>query len=464
MLYWSGQPSKEVLYEDSICREERFSIFLSVIVACGHETHFHGPLFSTLRSRAPQGKGARRWTLEYVLDVSLLMALEAGPTLQECFRQARQTVVEMFAGRKRPGRTYAGFVKARRRLPREHLRLIKRRLRRYHRAIAGPFWRREHWLAFAADGMRVRLPRTRPNEKAFGGAARDHSAPELSVTSLYHLGTGLPWAWRIGPGVESEQVQLGRMLGQLPRGALLIADAGFTSFALLRALRQRGVEVLVRMGSNCTLLTGLEDACVQVRGEWVWLWPKKKQTQDPPLKLRLVRFAQANHAPMCLATSVLDERVLTDQQIGQFYRWRWGQEVFHRAFKRTLAQHRMRSTSPGEARRELDWALLAYWLVGLWTVQAQIEARRDPLRWSVAAALRVVRVAVGPARGLHHRGGLVRQLRQAVKDGYVRKGSKAARYWPRPKNDHPPGLPKLRVATPQEKHRAIRIYETSHRA
>ncbi len=463
MLYWSGQPSKEVPYEDSIRREERFSIFLSVIVAGGHETHFHGPLFSALRSRDPRGQGSRRWTLEHVLYVSLLMVLEGAPTLQERFALARQKVVEMFAGRRRPGRTYAGFVKARQRITRVQIRVTKRQLCRHHRRVAGPFWRRDDWLAFAADGMRVRLPRTAANEKAFGGAARKNSAPELSVTSLYHLGTGLPWVWRIGPGTESEQVQLRRMIGQLPRGALLIADAGFTSFELLRALAQRHVEVLVRMGSNRTLLTGLEDACVRVRGEWVWLWPKKKQTRYPPLKLRLVRFEQANHAPMCLATSVLDERLLTDQQIGQFYRRRWGQEVFHRAFKQTLAQHTLRSASPGEARRELDWALMAYLLLGLWTVQAQLEAHRDPLAWSVAAALRVVRVVLRPARGSGPRGGLVRQLRQANKDHYVRQGSKAARHWPRKKHDHPPGLPKLRAATPEEKHRATRTYEKGNR-
>ena len=94
----------------------------------------------------------------------------------------------------------------------------------------------------------------------------------MSVTSLYHLGTGLPWAWRIGPGTQSEQVQLRRMIGQLPRGSLLVADAGFTRFDLLWALSQRHVEVLVRMGSHRTLLTGgVEDAIAKVKGQQVWL-------------------------------------------------------------------------------------------------------------------------------------------------------------------------------------------------
>jgi hypothetical protein len=284
------------------------------------------------------------------------------------------------------------------------------------------------------------------------------------LTSLYHLGTGLPWAWRIGPGTESEQVHLRRMVGQLPRGSLLVADAGFTSFELLRSLRDRHVEVLVRMGSNRTLLTGLEDARVQVKGERVWLWPKNKQSQDPPLKLRLIRIEQANRTPMCLATSVLEEQALTDRQIGQFYRMRWGQEVFHRSFKQTLQQHKMRSGSPGEARRELDWAIMAYLILGLWSAQAQIEAHRDPLTRSVAESLRVIRGAMRPGGRFRRRSDLVSQLRRAVKDTYVRNGSKSARNWPRKKNDHPPGLPKMREATQQEKHRAQKTYEKTKRA
>lgn len=340
--------------------------------------------------------------------------------------------------------------------------MLKRRLCQYHRQVAGPFWRRNDWLAFAADGTRIKLPRTAKNERAFGGATRAKSAPELSLTSLYHLGTGLPWAWRIGPGPESEQVHLHRMIGWLPRRSLLIADAGFTRFDLLRALQERGVAFLVRMGSNRTLLTGVRDATVRVRGELVWFWPQAKQSQAAPLVLRLVRFQQANHSPMCLASSVLDERLLTDRQIGQFYRMRWGQEVFHRSFKRTLAQHTLRSGSPGQARRELDWAVMAYLVLGLWTVQAQIEAHRDPLNWSVAHALRIVRkllVVAAPRR--RHR--LIGQLRRAVKDRYERHGPKAARHWPRKKKDHPPGLPKLREATPHERHLATTTYETDKR-
>lgn len=75
----------------------------------------------------------------------------------------------------------------------------------------------------------------------------------------------------------------------------------------------------------------------------------------------------------------------------------------------------------------------------------------------------MVRATMRPA-GRGRRGTLVHQLRRAVKDRYVRKGLKAVRPWPRQKNDHPPGLPKMREASPAEKRHATRTDEKTKRA
>ena len=459
MLYLSGQQDKEVSYACSIHREQRYYNHLSAAVAFSHESHFHGPLFSTLAAVGPAAKRSRRWTLEAVIYTSLLMALEPSRALKDRFSHARQVVVEMFAGRKRPGKTYQGYVKARRQIDPKQRSAIHEQLPRHHRRIAGPFWRRDGWLAFSADGTRIEVPRTIKNEKAFGCAGRHRTGPQLSLTSLYHMGTGLPWAWQIGAGTESEQVHLRQRVASLPSGSLLVADAGFTSFDLLTRLLDHHVEFLVRMGSNRTLLTGLVDAKITTDGEVVWLWPTSRQAKHPPLMLRLIRIEQANQSPVYLLTSVMDQRQLTREQIGQFYRMRRGQEVFHRSFKRTLEQHKMRSGSAAEAQRELDWAMMAYLMIGLWTVEALIGANHDPLCWSVAESLRVVRQVVYQGARVGCTGRLEVLLRRAVKDSYVRKGSKQARQWPRKKKDHPPGPPRIREATEKEKHRAKAIYE-----
>jgi AcrR family transcriptional regulator len=245
---------------------------------------------------------------------------------------------------------------------------------------------------------------------------------------------------------------------------LLVADAGFTSFDLLRSLVDRGVQVLVRMGSNRTLLTALTEVRVKSRGEWVWLWPTRKQSTCRPLMLRLIRIERANHSPVYLVSSGMDEQALTDRQIGQFYRMRWGHEVFYRSFKRTLDQHKMRSASPSEAGRELEWALLAYLVVGLWTVEALIGAKRDPLGWSVSQSLRVVRQILHPPGRSLRRADLRRQLQQAGKASDVGHGSKQARHWPNKKNDPPAGVPRIRQATEKERGLAQRTCEQAEAA
>ncbi len=465
MLYLSGQQSKEVSNEHSKDREQRLYAFSSAAVAFGHESDFHGPLFSALAALgSTSGCRVGRWTLEYVIYLSVLMALEPSRTLKDRFTHARQGLIEMYRGRKRPGGTYQGYIKARRRINGKQRQAIKHHLRRHHRRIAGAFWRRDGWLAFSADGTRIEVPRTARNQKSFGCAGRKKTGPQLSLTSLYHLGTGLPWAWRIGAGIQSEQTHLHSMAGLLPSRSLLVADAGFTGFDLLRSLVDRGVQVLVRMGSNRTLLTGLTDVHVKIKGELVWLWPTRKQSKCPPLQLRLIRIEQAHHSPVYLVTSVMEEQALTDRQIGQFYRMRWGHEVFYRSFKRTLEQHKMRSGCPQEARRELDWAMLAYLVVGLWSVEALIGAKRDPLCWSVCESLRVVRRIMHPLGRSARRAGLRAQLQKAVKDAYVRSGPKQARHWPHKKNDPPAGLPRIRPANEKEKRCAKRIYEKTKAA
>jgi len=49
-------------------------------------------------------------------------------------------------------------------------------------------------------------------------------------------------------------------------------------------------------------------------------------------------------------------------------------------------------------------------------------------------------------------------LRRAVKDTYVRRHPKAARYWPRKKRERPPGVPKIRTATRE----GIRMAQAFH--
>lgn len=92
---------------------------------------------------------------------------------------------------------------------------------------------------------------------------------------------------------------------------------------------------------------------------------------------------------MYLVTNVLDETRLSDAQIADIYRLRWGVELFYRSAKQTFERCKLRSNSPRHALCELEWALLGLWAVTLFARLQNVGV--DPRRQSVAKTLRAIR-------------------------------------------------------------------------
>jgi hypothetical protein len=393
--------------------------------------------------RRPRRPGSTRWSLASIHFVALLMVWEADTSLQDCFCSARQHFAEMFPHLRRPGKSYQGFIKAQRLISGRMKRHLLDHLRNHHRRIAGAAWQYRGWTAFACDGSRIEAPRTLRNQRALGCAGRQRTGPQLFLTTMYHLGTGLPWDWRIGRGCASERDHLRSMLGTLPPHSLIVADAGFTGYELLKTIVAGGHSFLIRAGSNVRLLTGLQVE-VRQRGTFVSLWPARRRTQ-PPLTLRLIRVGE-----VCLLTNVLDTSALSSKTASQLYRLRWGVELFFRSYKQTLEARKLRSRCPRHARAELYWGITGLLLLGLMSLEQR--PRRDiPRRLSVAGALRVIRHALRTNDTRRRRRNLLDRLRSARLDGYRRCGSKTSRAFPRKKAKTTPGRPKIRQATPRER-------------
>jgi len=153
------------------------------------------------------------------------------------------------------------------------------------------------------------VPRTQANQEVLGCAGKEKTGPQFLVTLLYHMGSALPWRWKIGAGTNSERGHLQSMLKRLPLGSLLVADAGFTGYDLLENILSHPLSFLIRVGANVTLLRGLGFE-FERHGNIVWLWPQNKRDQEP-LKLRLIRLkAKAKYArirrDVYLLTNVFD--------------------------------------------------------------------------------------------------------------------------------------------------------------
>jgi Transposase DDE domain len=385
-----------------------------------------------------------RWTPQRLAWTAIMMAWDEGQTMQARFDHACRAGRALHA-HWRLGESYSGFAAALARRSDELIPGVVKRFQRQVQRLAGKDWRVRGWLAFAVDGTRLETPHTRANEAGLGCAGREKSAPQVFLTTAWHMGLGLPWDFRTGPGTDSERRHLETMLASLPTEALVVADAGFCGYELCRTILAAGCSFLFRIGGNVTLLTDL-GWHVEQRGDLVSLWPQDFRDQ-PPLTLRLIVLPRDRQA-MSLLTNVLDPEQLSVADAQALYERRWGAEVGFRSFKQTLDRRILLSRTPATCLLEAGWTLLGLWLLGLLCVSRQLTSAGGPRRWSTAAARNVVRRVLRQPDRRRPRGALQTELRQARHDGYARIRPKAARRYPRKKREKPPGPPKIKPATP----------------
>lgn len=393
------------------------------------------------------------WTPCSLAKAVFIWAWGQEAALTDRYATARQTIAQLPNGQQESV-SYQAFMKLLTRHSAVLLFAIISALQRRMRELFIESYRVAGYVAFGVDGTRIDVPRTLANEQAFGkticrtrrrGRRRraDHkkaAAPRIWLTTLWHLGTSLPWSWTRGASDSSERAHLLGMLDWLPERSLLTADAGFVGYHFWQSLRDAGHDFLIRIGANVTLLKEL--GYFRECGDRVYLWPDKQaRKRRQPIVLRLVVAHNGKH-PVYLVTTVLAKSSLSDAQLIELYKARWGIEVFYRSFKRTFERHKLRSHSPYHALVELDWSLLALWAACLYAKHQQAEAGRGIATTSVAGVLRILRRALcEPSLPI------ALQLATALVDSYDRH-NKASRDYPRKKTDTPAtSPPTIRKAT-----------------
>jgi hypothetical protein len=436
-----------------------------------YKESFHQQLLAAIGRCLPhQGLALRTksqrlcWVPRMLVTCGVGMCWASGRTLKDRFGKARDATVGMYPTRRRPGKSYAGFMATLVRRSAGLLGVIRPALRKRVRQVAGSSWRVEGRVVFGVDGSRMDCPMTAANEGAFGCAGKNKTGPQQLVTTLFHAGTGLIWDWRRGDGGGSERAHLREMLDGLPPGATLLADAGYTGYGMLQQLQAHRIDFLLRVGSNVELLTDLGHAESQGEGI-VHLWPLREQKKGcPPLVLRLIVLRDERNRNVYLLSNVLDKRQLSDAAAGRLYRLRWGVELLYRALKQTLEHRKLLSDSPRPAEVELDWTMVGLWMLGLMSLEAMQRASHPPHAWSVAGSLRVVRQAMDKGVKSHRQGGLRDSLAACVKDKYPRSSNKKARNAKNKKTEQPPGAPNVRMAEESEVLLAQQLRETKYAA
>jgi IS4 transposase len=419
-----------------------------------------------------------RWRPRMLVFAALVWSWSDYSKLGQRFGQALKIIRGLFKKQHVPEVSYQAFMKL---LCRWTDRLLECLLGAYRdkmRTALSGAWQVGAWLVFAVDGSRVKVPRTRRNEERYSPQsklsrqaqrrkrkrrqkrlvkrAREEQAnvPQIWITVLWHVASGLPWGWQTGPSDSSERDHLRNMLATMPDGALLTADAGFVGYDLWNAILEQQLNWLIRVGSHVRLLKNL--GYVKHDRKCVYLWPDQAASKNlPPLVLRLIVLSTGRH-PIYLVTN-LTERQLPDREAQEIYRRRWGIEVFYRHCKQTFERAKLRSKNPDNALVELQWSLMSMWAMGLYSHVHLVKQGVPPQKISFVGVLDAFRQAMRE-HGLRPIAGerLRKLIAAAVIDDYVRV-NKTSRGYPQQKKHKPPGPPVIHTANASQKREAQQL-------
>ncbi len=426
------------------------------------------------------------WTPHGLIFVAILWAWSDERALTQRFFHARKVVVAMDFLTRVPAATYQAFLKLLATWTVALSMALAEAFRQRMRSDLPKRFEVDGFAVFGVDGSRLELPRTKSNEARFSPAktrcpsrsksksksksrrqARSRAArerlsrqkkansPQMWLTTMFHVGTGLPWDWRIGPSDSSERDHLREMIEALPAGAMITADAGFVGYEVWKAILDSGRHLLIRVGANVRLLRKL--GYVEEKGGLVYLWPDRQAKRgQPPLVLRLV-VAKGGRHPVYLVTSVRDEATLSDSQVVAIYSLRWGVELYYRHYKQTFERRKLRCHRAENAESEATWSLLGLWAMMLHAQVIQAEKDVPSGRMSVAGVLRAYRKSLREWKSPADPGESLEELvAVAVIDGYER-ANKSSRDYPRKKQEQATGVPEVRDATESEISRAKEI-------
>jgi hypothetical protein len=437
-------------------------------------------LFTAKAFQRVKARKGSKWTPRILVVVALFWAWSKGDGLKERFQQARKVAAKIFRWLPDPGKTYNGFLKQLRKWHVELQLLCIGELRVLMKQDLFGQWEIAGFVVIAGDGSRIELPRTKSNEAVYspkrkkkgsrkpgkgkGKASRGKrwrkakrqseesirkkaNSPQMWLTLFWHVGTGLPWAWRTGPSDSSERQHLEEMLSELPENTLITADAGFMGYDFWSAVIAAGHHFVIRAGANVRLLKKL--GFTREYENTVYLWPDWVVKKGlPPLALRAV-WVHDGKQPMCLITNVLSKDRLSDRQIAQIYKARWGIELFFRTFKQTFGRRKLRSHKAEHAQLEAEWSLVAVWAVCLVAQREIAKSGCDPCRLSPAGAIKAIQEVLchyrnrpdGPTESLGW------MLRNSLLDDYQRTSSKTSRAYPTKRTRERTGVPKIATAS-----------------
>ena len=358
---------------------------------------------------AQQDEGAhsrdRVWNLRLVFWTFLWQITQVGSSCREAIRQAQSLC--QFDGRPIPPDAGSPYCQARGSLPVDRLQEIHDAIaREAEQAVAvKDFWCSHR--VYAVDGTTVTMPDTPANQAAYPQLKCQKPGcgfPILRLLAFFNLATGMLTSWLTGPWLKSEARLLQCLWEHLRPGDVLLADRGFSRWAVLAECFRRQIHGVIRWDSwrrpdfrrgkrlskNERLIRWFKPrtcAASLTAEQWAAL--------PEYLDVRLVRCRMGlpgfRTRQVLLVTTLLDPVKYTAESLGKLYLRRWSMELTLRHLKTTLQMEHLSCKNPENIERELRMHLLVHNLGRRLMLEAARRERAPLDRVSFAGALALMR-------------------------------------------------------------------------
>ena len=259
----------------------------------------------------------------------------------------------------------------------------------------------------AIDGTTLDVADTVVNDAFFGrpgvNKGERSAFPQARLVALAECGTHAIFDAEIGSYTTSELALSKMLVERLEPGMVLLADRGFTGFALWQQASATGADLLWRAKNN------VHPRQIEVFEDGSWLGEMRlnnTRVTTEAITVRIVEYSiddgrGIDAGPFRLFTTLLDPDEVTATELAIAYAQRWEIESVFDELKTHQRGSKvvLRSKSPALVLQEIWGHLCCHYAIRTLMFAAAHDHDVDPDRVSFVAALRITRRSLSQARG-----------------------------------------------------------------
>ncbi len=309
-------------------------------------------------------------------------------------------------GLKVPSEDTGAYCKARGRLIPAMFQAIQGHLRRMGREVEKRYGRWRGRPVVIVDATTFTLPDTPENQARYPQPSSQKPGggfPLLRMVGLFSYATGMLVEEACGPYTAGELTLFRSGLrAKLPTGTVLLSDRVLSSYADLVALRQEGVDFVVRRHPART--TGAR-LCRELGAGDRLVWWTQGQRRPPGVAKadwdalpgatlwREVSYTveDSRSAEITVVTSLLDAERYPKEAVAELFGDRWQVETHFDQIKTILGAETLSCQSPEMIEKELTVYLMAYNLIRFLMLQSARAHDLRPKQISFGHAVTMVR-------------------------------------------------------------------------